>query len=226
MHCDRFELRLQQLLDQRRPLDDDFELVQHADRCADCAELLAATEAMLAGFDGFSLEPVQADLAETVVARMQSSPIDRERRVSWISGLAASLVFLLALVPAIRGWRDRAPSGSQDTVVAVTALDGPTADTADATITPPPVPPATRLPFEAVASARLLSMIDHLAGASESPLESVAAFGLRLEPIAVSLSVALETLRSNLLLGGDPQATPPAADSASFSSAFARSWTA
>ena len=47
MNCVRFEMRLDELLDERLPPDSDAELNEHAETCPHCARLLADHQALL-----------------------------------------------------------------------------------------------------------------------------------------------------------------------------------
>src|SRR6516225_6236482 len=67
MHCVRFEMRLNELLDERISPDTDRELLNHAEDCPDCAELLAGHELLLSGREWF--EPtIVADFSVRVAA--------------------------------------------------------------------------------------------------------------------------------------------------------------
>ena len=56
MHCVRFEMRLNRLLDDRASPDSDLELVEHARECPDCAERVLS-QARVCRFCGYRFEP-------------------------------------------------------------------------------------------------------------------------------------------------------------------------
>ena len=68
MHCVRFEMRLNRLLDDRASPDSDLELVEHARECPDCAELLTANELLLRGIESCDGPFAGPDLAVRVAA--------------------------------------------------------------------------------------------------------------------------------------------------------------
>jgi hypothetical protein len=101
MHCVQFEMRLNQLLDDRRDPECDLDLAEHARECPGCADLLIDHETLLHGvelrrFDEPSAGP---DLAVRVAAEVAHGSGDSAwRRWSWSVGtVAAALLLTLAL---------------------------------------------------------------------------------------------------------------------------------
>ncbi|HEX7378780.1 MAG TPA: hypothetical protein VF278_16785 [Pirellulales bacterium] len=66
MRCEDFEVRLNDVLDERRTLASDAELAEHARRCGACGELARGYEELLAGLS-HELPPAPAWLAERAV---------------------------------------------------------------------------------------------------------------------------------------------------------------
>lgn len=116
MQCAKFEVRLNQLLDERLLPECDTDLLAHAERCEACRELLAMSEQLFLGLEMHELPALSPDFAARVVAAanspavlecelVESAKAPRRQRISlstWVSiTVAASL--LAALVPLL-GW--------------------------------------------------------------------------------------------------------------------------
>jgi hypothetical protein len=101
MHCVQFEMRLNQLLDDRGDLDSDLELAEHARECPACADLLVGHELLLQGVAAEALnEPaVGRDFAVRVAAEVARSARESSwRRWSWtMPTIAAALLLALAI---------------------------------------------------------------------------------------------------------------------------------
>ena len=69
MNCVWFETRLDDLLDERLPVDGDAELNEHAEACPRCAQLLADHQVMLEAIDLFVQPETRADLAAPRLSR-------------------------------------------------------------------------------------------------------------------------------------------------------------
>ena len=80
MKCVEFENRLNDLLDERVAPSFDIGLVEHAQSCARCCELLAAHEALLEGVAAMPVARLaEADrlaMAYRVVAEVGSAPVE------------------------------------------------------------------------------------------------------------------------------------------------------
>ncbi len=121
MHCVEFERRLNELLDNRLPVDSDSELNSHANECCDCAELLAGQELLVRGMaalcgagsaqecgsadeawkrdslDRVAVPAAGAHLAVRVAAEVCAA---QRRRLSWwwmLPALAASVLIAAAV---------------------------------------------------------------------------------------------------------------------------------
>jgi hypothetical protein len=118
MHCVRFEMRLNELLDERVSPDSDLELLEHADDCPACAELLAGHELLLAVSEQFEVPCPKADFAVRVAAQVSS-----EKRCSaqwnWIwtaPAVAAGVLIAFGLWRALGGHSSDGRSPADSTV--------------------------------------------------------------------------------------------------------------
>jgi hypothetical protein len=115
MRCVQFELRLNQLLDDRRDPDSDLELAEHARECPDCADLLLGHEMLLQGVATEKLDEPAAgrDFAVRVAAEVANSARDSSwRRWNWtIPTIAAALLLALAFWHRFGGLNNPAAPG-------------------------------------------------------------------------------------------------------------------
>jgi len=72
MKCIDFEDRLNQLLDDRLPVQDDPVLTAHADECVDCREVLAAQESLFRGLRTLQRQTIVPEMALPVMAEFNS----------------------------------------------------------------------------------------------------------------------------------------------------------
>jgi hypothetical protein len=106
MRCDELEQRLNQLLDQRQPLDADPDVAAHTCACPACAETVAAYRAMLAGVEALDPpEPTEAFTTRLLQVRQQRS---MRRRVTYALLLATAAAILLAAWPWLAAWKQEA----------------------------------------------------------------------------------------------------------------------
>ncbi len=114
MQCEKFESRLNQLLDERRQAERDDQLLAHASRCPDCQQMLATQQVL---FDSQSPDSAAAAsvgspeaLAERVLRAVASNPFPvvpvrpvagRQvvRRLAWI---AAAIVLVAGVSSAFQ----------------------------------------------------------------------------------------------------------------------------
>ncbi len=75
MNCVWFEMRLDELLDERMPPDSDPELNEHAEHCSHCAQLLADHQALLEAIEVLVWPEARADLAARILAEVASEPV-------------------------------------------------------------------------------------------------------------------------------------------------------
>ncbi len=74
MHCQQFEARINDLLDQRRMPSSDPIVHGHAERCGRCADLLATYESMIVGLAQIPEPELENDLSVLVGAQLLQSP--------------------------------------------------------------------------------------------------------------------------------------------------------
>ncbi len=96
MHCVRFEMRLNELLDERASPAADRELLDHAQDCPECAELLAGHELLVSGLG--RLEPSVAPEFSVRVAAQFTERSRRSWRGRWIGTIAALAAGLMMAV--------------------------------------------------------------------------------------------------------------------------------
>jgi hypothetical protein len=115
MHCVQFEMRLNQLLDDRRDPGSELELAEHARECPNCADLLLGNEMLLQGVAMRMLdEPIVGrDLAVRVAAEVAASSYESSwRRWSWIiPTVAAAMLLAVALWHRLGGVNGAARPG-------------------------------------------------------------------------------------------------------------------
>lgn len=107
MQCAEFESRLNDLLDQRRWLDADPRLAEHARRCGECRNLAAAYEAVVVGLEQSRIPEFGPDLTERVLAdysavsnREQRRPLSPAARHSHLATARASRSWAFAALAA------------------------------------------------------------------------------------------------------------------------------
>ncbi|HVC97909.1 MAG TPA: hypothetical protein VND64_29835 [Pirellulales bacterium] len=98
MHCDEFEVRLNEVLDQRRQPEADVGLADHARLCGRCHALVTSFQAVLVGLER-SL-PIQCtdDLSDRVHAALAPAATLRFPRRRRLLALAASAAALLLVI--------------------------------------------------------------------------------------------------------------------------------
>jgi hypothetical protein len=143
MQCDKFEARMQKMLDERRAPRTDADLEAHAAICDDCRELLALQECLQVGIEQ-SQEPLPpAHFARRVVsAALVSQPaeiVPAHRHASnhgrraqrglgrQIAGVALVVALLLAVAPLVSWW-----SGGSDNPVTAVAVHATPQNVSDA----------------------------------------------------------------------------------------------
>jgi hypothetical protein len=184
MRCVEFEMRLNELLDERLPPSSDPVLESHAVDCPQCGDLLSAHEALLDAAEGLARWPSRSDLAVRVAADLVQP---RGRRLgSWIWALVAMAA---ALLISLGLWRWRA--GANPAPFAGNELVAQ----ADNTATP-----------STLGTTSTLQQTDPRLWISQSTQQAATDFGARdwtrveqmadgLKPVADSMSAAWEALR-------------------------------
>jgi len=100
MRCVEFEMRLNELLDERLPPESDPVLESHAVDCPQCGDLLSAHEALLDAAEGLARSPLRSDLAVRVAADLVQPT--GPRLGSWTWGLVATAA---AVMISLGLWR-------------------------------------------------------------------------------------------------------------------------
>ena len=106
MDHEKFQQRLNTVLDRRESPQHDAELRQMADRDGDCAELLLAAQSLGEGVELLKHPDVRPDMADRVVAALR---VEREERGAashlriWVP-LCVAAALLLAAIPLYRFW--------------------------------------------------------------------------------------------------------------------------
>jgi hypothetical protein len=130
MDHEKFQQRLNAVLDKREQPQQDAQLRQMADVDGDCAETLEATQLLLESVELLKHPTVRPDMADRVLASLtvERSPAHRLR--IWMP-LCVAAALLLAAIPLYRFWNS--PDDEQN----------PTVATPNHTETPPSVVEAT-----------------------------------------------------------------------------------
>lgn len=220
MNCANFEKRLNDLLDRREPLHSDFELIKHAERCPACGHVLSASQALFDGLKFGEIPETRGNFAADVVHRAGLHPAAAEHRFSYTSLAMVAAVFLFALVPLLTEVRIREHRTTTNRVVATGTekSEKTTAGNASLRDLTMDSPSALKQSPEPVEVDELNVMLGQLAATatdvSVESLSSVGQFGASLEPIATSLSVALDTLRNTISPARSPAVKTQSTDSA------------
>jgi hypothetical protein len=99
MRCERFETRLNEVLDARQPLSSASDLEEHKRECGRCRELARAYEAVLAGLVEADVPSQPVSLTSRIVAQLHRPRILRfpKRQTLLVSAAAAVLLAAVAL---------------------------------------------------------------------------------------------------------------------------------
>jgi len=188
MQCAKFEERLQQLLDDRKSVEQDKLLQEHARGCDACGSVLHTQSMLFAGLRA-TLEPrFTKDLGHRVVDQLRIDHRKRTNKRLMIAALATAAVITIALLP-LAG--DRIPfQRDRDHGNGGLALATPTLEQN----------PQRAFTAEESEDLRLLmhqwmlQISDHRLGMFE-PVDQLAS-GIR--PLALTFNLALDTLRRTL----------------------------
>jgi hypothetical protein len=206
MHCDEFETRIQELLDRRRRLTDDVLLRQHAQDCCGCAAILEAYVELFQRIErwespqldpDFSRRTVQKAFPAMPAAARRSSVAGRFARVRSFA-LVACGVLVVATIGIGLPWiaDDRA---SDRSLAESDFVPGSRGNSSPAVMTAPEVPqPIQRL---GQADGGWLTLwVEWSSHLEPDRFESLGTFRQGIKPIAVSLTTALDSLRTSLPL--------------------------
>ena len=242
MLCEKFELRMQMLLDARRHPEFDDELQSHASQCAECRRDLAAQEKLFAGLELFDPPALSPDFSQRVIADLQVSRPSTWSRVGRLGAIAVAASLLVALVPAIRNRLShraapeksasvaRSPRSAPSTL-AITQLprknhgepvaqhDSPAPAAVANAASVPPNPSADTKP-DAFPAANMNSdplvfleeLRASLSAVSGDPLESLDKIAEGIRPLASSLQTTFNALLRSLPVGNDQRAPKASPD--------------
>lgn len=192
MHCVRFEMRLNRLLDDRASPNSDLELFEHARECPDCAELLTGNELLLSGIESCDGPFADPDLAVRVAAEFEGG-WRQSRRRSWTWTLPAVAAGLLV---AFGVWQLlKVPSGKGDLPKDHRLVNDP-----QGAVVPGHSPEASS-PYYRSFFARTAELRQQFGG---PPLEWVDQMADGLKPVADSMSAAFHALRRTFPGGESP----------------------
>ncbi len=155
MQCEKFEARLQDLLDQRERPEFDAHLLEHAENCENCRETLMLQEQLFAGLDLWETPRTSAGFATSVVARHMTevAPVRVAERtgnsgpVAWkvVAGVIAASLMVACIVASARYSASR-PALPPPSVVQKPAVEKVAPVTEQLVQTPVPVVVETTAP--------------------------------------------------------------------------------
>jgi hypothetical protein len=106
MKCDELEVRIQQLLDDRRRPESDADVRAHIERCGRCRALVDTYSLAFSGLRSLALPEPSADLADRVIDQVRVQPSTLRRHVSVAAAaLAAAAAVLVAVLPLLNSAR-------------------------------------------------------------------------------------------------------------------------
>lgn len=105
MQCEKFDQRLQQLLDARENVNDDDMLRQHAEACAGCRSTLRTQRDLFAALQVLPQDGQLKHMGHRVLDGLQAERKHRRKRRRTMFALALAVVLLIALIP-FAGRRD------------------------------------------------------------------------------------------------------------------------
>jgi hypothetical protein len=189
MHCVRFEMRLNQLLDDRALPDSDLELVEHARECPDCAELLGGHELLLHGLETCEAPSAGPDFAVRIAAEFAGNS-RRRRWQRWAWSVAAVAAGLLLVFGVGHLFKDPAGTNPSPKIPLVNVQRGAANSGASA---------ETRSPYYQTIVDRTAEWRQQLGGQRPEWVDQMAD---GLKPVAESMSAAFHALRRTFP-GGD-----------------------
>lgn len=209
MRCEVFEARMQRLLDQRQPPEQDAGLQAHALSCSDCREMLQIQEQLFLGLEIAAWKEEDdrpQPWVEGVVARVQRST-QRKRWGSALALVAATVAcsLIYAFTPAPR--RPLPELTENPPVVTPTSPHAVPRQIAGA-----PAPPGL---LQVDSQELLHSLTDLAAQIPEVPtMERIDRLGLTsgLRPIASSFNAAFGVIRRTIPIRRPPERSNPQAD--------------
>ena len=188
MQCAKFEERLQQLLDDRKSVEQDNLIQEHATGCDACGSVLRTQSLLFAGLQATLGPSFTKSLGHRVVDQLRIDHRKRANRRLTIAALATAAVIMIALFPLagdrIRFLRDRDHGNGGLALATQTREQNP-----HRTFTSEESEDLRLLMHQ-----WMLQISDHRLGMFE-PVDQLAS-GIR--PLALTFNLALDTLRRTL----------------------------
>jgi hypothetical protein len=104
MRCEDFEARLNEVLDERRPLSSAAELEEHSRQCSGCRELVRSYEAMLVGLTYENVPAVPAWLTARIVKEAAPALDRSSAKIVRFPPRIAALALAAAVLLMAVGW--------------------------------------------------------------------------------------------------------------------------
>ncbi|MBI2477328.1 MAG: hypothetical protein HYV60_01355 [Planctomycetia bacterium] len=201
MQCAKFEQRLQELLDDRKNVEQDKLLDEHAGSCIACGSVWRAQRQLFAGLQPIPEPSFAPNLGHRVLDQLRIDHRKRYNRRMVIASLAAAAVIMIALLPLagerVRFQRNRDNANGQLALVTKTPVQNPSrAFSAEESEQ-----------LRALMHQWMLQISDHRREMFE-PVDQLAS-GIR--PLALTFNLALDTLRRTLPGYSEPPPVEPQA---------------
>ena len=228
MKCDEFDERVHGLLDDRASIHGDQRLLEHAETCSKCRGVLSTYDDLLGGLESGETPALSSDFTQRVVAEVCAEqpravqPARHARRWYALAAVAIAAALLIALFPFLRS--RLAPSEPNvRQIVEDEQIEPQTPESTDGESShdDPPEPAVEEGdggPDTEPDAEQLRELVDQWA--SNVPVDRIVPVdqirgGLR--PIASSLSVAIDALRSTIPIGRPDNTEEPTGHSPSAS---------
>jgi len=199
MQCEKFEQRLQQLLDDRKNFEQDDMLREHSRGCDACGWVLRTQSRLFAGLRSFPEPSFAQDLGLRVLDQLRIDRRKRNNKRLWMAALATAAGIMIALL-SLAGDHVRFRQQGQQRGGGL------------ALVTPAPRQmPAGRLTEQESEDIRWLmhQLILRISDQRFEMFEPVDQLASGIRPLAVTFNFALDTLRRTLPGYSRPQPAEP-----------------
>ncbi len=188
MQCEKFEQRLQQLLDDRCDVDQDETLREHAEACCECSSTLRAQRVLFTSMRMIPQSDGLNGVGHRVLDNLMVEQKHRRKRRTTMIALAIAAILLIALLP-LAGQRGPWPKNKQPGSGQLALAMSPTERA------------ATRDLSEAEAE-ELRVLMRHFVGQLSDPsrdmFASVDQLTNSIRPLTLTFNFAIDTLRRSL----------------------------
>ncbi|MBC8354817.1 MAG: hypothetical protein H8E66_22805 [Planctomycetes bacterium] len=206
MQCVKFEQRLQQLLDDRRVVERDELLREHAGKCDACDALIRSQRKLFNAINAHTMYTAEqsqcpSDMGVRVLDQNRLDGKSRRKRRLLVAALATAAALMIALLP-LAGERIRLRENGKQGAGGL------------ALVAPAPQSIATRqLSSQETEDLRRLmrQLVVHLSDNRFGMLEPVDQLASGIRPLAATFNLAFDTLRRTLPGYSDPQPAQPQA---------------